>query len=100
MRNSNILVVVAALPIVALSSGAMGQDKATAREVVAKIREAARTLSRTHDLAPFNRKQGPWVWSRNGVVIVTTVVEFIPHHSQHYVGRIASHGPRRNSRCS
>ena len=80
MRNSNILVVVAALPIVALSSVAMGQDKATAREVVAKIREAARTLSRTHDLAPFNRKQGPWVWKDTYVFVVDCDKKLIVAH--------------------
>ncbi len=63
MKTSKILVVLAAaLLVVALSSVAVGQDKATAQEVVAKVREAARTLSKTHDVAPFNRRQGPWVW--------------------------------------
>ncbi len=63
MKTSKILVVLAAaLLVVALSSVAIGQDKATAQEVVAKVREAARTLSKTHDVAPFNRRQGPWVW--------------------------------------
>ncbi len=62
-ENSKILVVLAvAFLIVALSSVAVGQDKATAQEVVAKVREAASTLSKTGDLAPFNQKQGPWVW--------------------------------------
>jgi len=80
MRNSNIFVVVAALPIVALSSVAVEQDKATAREVVAKIREAARTLSRTHDLAPFNRKQGPWVWKDTYVFVVDCDKKVIVAH--------------------
>src|SRR6266852_6458810 len=63
MQNSKILVLLAvALLIVALSSVAVGQDKATAQEVVAKVREAASTLSKTGDVAPFNQKQGPWVW--------------------------------------
>ena len=63
MKNSKTLVVlVVALLIVAMSSVAVGQDKATAKEVVAKVREAASTLSKTGDLAPFNQKQGPWVW--------------------------------------
>src|SRR5713226_5765310 len=63
MKSSKILTGVAvAFLIVALSSVAVGQDKATAQEVVAKVREAASTLSKTGDLAPFNQKQGPWVW--------------------------------------
>ena len=80
MRNSSIFVVVAALPIVALSSVAVGQDKASAREVVAKIREAARTLSRTHDLASFNQKQGPWVWKDTYVFVVDCDKKLIVAH--------------------
>jgi cytochrome c len=63
MNNVKIVAVLAvALPVVALSSGAIGQDKATPQEVVAKVREAASTLSKTGDLAQFKQKQGPWVW--------------------------------------
>ena len=64
MSNSRIILVLlaVALLIVALSSVAVGQDKATAQEVVAKVKEAASTLSKTGDLAQFNQKQGPWVW--------------------------------------
>jgi len=51
-----------ALLNVALCTVAVGQDKATAQEVVAKVREAASTLSKTGDVAPFNQKQSPWVW--------------------------------------
>jgi signal transduction histidine kinase len=58
-----ILAVVAMVLLnVAVSSVAVGQDKATAEEVVAKVREAASTLSKTGDVAPFRQKQGPWVW--------------------------------------
>ena len=63
MKSGKILVALAvALLIVALSSVAVGQDKATAQEVIAKVREAASTLSKTGDLAQFNQKQSPWVW--------------------------------------
>jgi hypothetical protein len=63
MKNSKILVVLTgAFLIVALPSVAVSQDKATAQEVVAKVKEAASTLSKTGDLAQFNQKQSPWVW--------------------------------------
>jgi len=63
MKSGKILVALAvAFLIVALPSVAVGQEKATAEEVVAKVREAASTLSKTGDVAPFNQKQGPWVW--------------------------------------
>lgn len=51
-----------ALFIVWLCTVAVGQDKATAQEVIAKVKEAANTLSKTRDVAQFNQKQGPWVW--------------------------------------
>jgi cytochrome c len=71
MNNSKILVVLAAaFLVVALSSVAVGQYKATAQEVVAKVREAASTLSKTNDVAPFNQKQGPWVWKDTYIFVV------------------------------
>src|SRR5271166_1732583 len=54
---------------VALCTVAAGQDKATAQEVVAKVREAASTLSKTGDLAQFNQKQSPWVWKDTYIFI-------------------------------
>ena len=63
MKSSKIFALVAvALVIVALCTVAVGQDHATAQEVVAKVREAASTLSKTGDLTQFQQKQGPWVW--------------------------------------
>lgn len=63
MKSSKIFAgVTAALLNLALCNVAVGQDKATAQEVVAKVREAASTLSKTGDVAQFNRKQSPWVW--------------------------------------
>jgi cytochrome c len=70
MKNSKIFVVLAAaFVVVALSSVAVGQDKATAQEVIDKVREAASTLAKTGDLAPFNQKQGPWVWKDTYIFI-------------------------------
>ena len=70
MKSSKILVaLVVALLIFALSSVAVGQDEATAKEVVAKVREAASTLSKTGDLAQFDQKSGPWVWKDTYIFI-------------------------------
>jgi len=52
----------AALLIVSLSGIVAAQDKATPKEVVAKVKEAASTLSKSGDVAQFNQKSGPWVW--------------------------------------
>src|SRR6266852_6164226 len=71
MKSSRILAAVAvALLNVALCTVAVGQDKATAQEVVAKVREAASTLSKTGDTAQFNQKQGPWVWKDTYIFVV------------------------------
>jgi hypothetical protein len=39
-----------------------GRTRQPRQEVVAKVREAADTLSKTGDVAQFNQKQSPWVW--------------------------------------
>jgi cytochrome c len=58
-----------ALVYVAVPMVAIAQDHATAEEVVAKVREAASTLSQTHDLTPFTQKDGPWVWKDTYVFV-------------------------------
>jgi hypothetical protein len=56
MQSSKILAGVAvAFLNVALCAVGVGQDHATAQEVIAKVREAASALSMTGDLAQFNR---------------------------------------------
>ncbi len=70
MKSSKILAGVAvAILIVALSSVGLGQDKATAQEVITKVKEAVSTLSKTGDLAQFNQKQGPWVWKDSYIFV-------------------------------
>jgi cytochrome c len=62
MKSSKIFAAAVAVLSVALCTLAVGQDHATAQEVVAKVRDAASALSKTGDLAQFQQKQGPWVW--------------------------------------
>lgn len=63
MKNGiNLAFLALALSIVAVPRVTVGQDRATPQEVVAKVREAANTLSKTGDVAQFNQKQSPWVW--------------------------------------
>jgi hypothetical protein len=70
MKKSKILAVpVAAFLVFALSGVAAAQDKATAQEVVAKVKEAAGVLSKTGDVTQFNQKQGPWVWKDSDIFI-------------------------------
>jgi len=70
MKSSkSFAIVAAALVSVALCTVAVGQDHATPQEVVAKVREAASALSKTGDLAPFQQRQGPWVWKDTYIFI-------------------------------
>src|SRR5450755_668263 len=70
MKTSKIFAAAAvAVLSAALCTVAVGQDHATAQEVVAKVREAASTLSKTGDPAQFNQKEGPWVWKDTYIFI-------------------------------
>ena len=81
MKNGKILVVLAvALLVIALPNVVVGQDKATAREVVAKVRQAASSLSKKGDLAPFNQKQGTWVWKDTYIFVVDCDKKVIAAH--------------------
>src|SRR5438445_10658264 len=78
MKHGKILVVLAVAPFVA--AVAVGQDKAKAQEVVAKVRQAASTLSKKGDLASFNQKQGPWVWKDTYIFVVDCDKQVIAAH--------------------
>jgi signal transduction histidine kinase len=81
MKKSKILVVLAtAFLVVALSSVAAAQDKATGQEVVAKVKEAASALSKTGDVTQFNQKQGPWVWKDSYIFIQDCGKKLIAAH--------------------
>ncbi len=70
MKNGRIVVAVAlALVNVGLCIVAAGQEKATAREVVAKVRDAASALAKTGDVEQFKQKDGPWVWKDTYVFV-------------------------------
>src|ERR1700722_18178250 len=46
------------------------EDRATAQEVIAKVRQAANELSKTHNVVQFNARSGPWVWKDSYVFVV------------------------------
>jgi len=71
MKNRiNLALVALALFVVAVPGVAVGQDGATPQEVVAKVRKAASTLSKTGDVAQFNQKQSPWVWKNTYISVL------------------------------
>jgi cytochrome c len=64
MKNTKLILASLSITlfIVAMPRVSLGQDRATAQEVVAKVRQAASSLSKTGDVGQFNQKAGPWVW--------------------------------------
>ena len=84
MKSSTIFAgVTVALLSVALCIVAVGQDKATAEEVVAKVREGASTLSKTGDVAQFNQKQSPWVWKDTYIFVEDCDKKVMAAHPMH-----------------
>jgi cytochrome c len=67
MQTNKILTIALFFLNMLWSGFAIGQQTATPQDVVAKVRDAASTLSKASDLAQFNQKEGPWVW--NGTYI-------------------------------
>jgi cytochrome c len=45
-------------------------DRATAQEVIAKVRQASSELSKTHNVVQFNSKSGPWLWKDSYIFVV------------------------------
>jgi len=81
MKGTKIPVILAAvLPIVTLCSVAAGQERATAQEIVGKVRKAASTVSKTGDLTPFGQKHAPWVWKDTYVFVVDCDKNVIAAH--------------------
>ena len=78
MKSDKVFVVLGMiLLVVALPSLAMGQEKATAQEIVNRVQQAADTLSKLAtsptgeaSLTPFNQKDGPWVWKDTYIFVL------------------------------
>lgn len=65
-----IVVLLVALFAAALRGVAIGQDKATAQQVIAKVREAAAALSKTGDVTQFNKRPSPWIWADTYIFVL------------------------------
>lgn len=71
MNRRKILgILAAALLIAVLSNIAVAQEKATPKEVVAKVQEAASTISKSGDVEQFNQKPSPWVWKDTYIFVL------------------------------
>jgi len=76
-----------ALLVFGLSRVAAGEEKATPQEIISKVREAASSLARSAAtqpaaaaLAPFDQKQGPWVWKDTYIFVVDCGQAIIAAH--------------------
>lgn len=71
MKNKiNLALAALALAVVAVPRITLGQDGATAQEVVAKVQDAASTLSKGADVAQFSQKRSPWVWKDSYITVI------------------------------
>jgi len=70
-RHSFVLITctLAALAVISAPLRA-AEEKASAQEVVAKVRQAAAELSKSHNVIQFNNKTGPWVWKDTYIFVV------------------------------
>ncbi len=69
-RRVGAIVLLAALCIATLPGIAIGQEKATAQQVIAKVREAAAALSKTGDVTQFNKRPSPWIWADTYIFVL------------------------------
>jgi cytochrome c len=60
------------LAALAVSSAPLqgAEDRATAQEVVAKVRQAASELAKTRNVIQFNARSGQWVWKDTYIFVV------------------------------
>jgi cytochrome c len=68
---------------------AAAQETATPKEVVDKVKQAAQTLSKAHDVAQFNQRQGPWVWKDTYVFVLDCDKQAVAAYpiSAEYIGK-------------
>jgi len=70
-RHSSVLFMLMLVALAVSSEPVKGaEDRATAQEIIAKVRQAASELSKTHNVVQFNARSGPWVWKDSYVFVV------------------------------
>ncbi len=70
-RHSSVQVMLTLAALAASCAPASAaEDRATAQEVITKVRQAAAELSKSHNVIPFNARSGPWVWKDSYVFVL------------------------------
>jgi cytochrome c len=70
-RHSSVLCMLTLATLAASSAPVQGaDDRATAQEVIAKVRQAASELAKTHNVIQFNSRSSPWVWKDTYIFVV------------------------------
>ena len=82
MKHSILAVLGVILLVLTISKISAGQEKATAQEVVEKVRQAANTLSQSGEagLAQFDKKESPWVWKDTYIFVFDCVKATVAAH--------------------
>jgi len=73
MKPHSFVLTALALATLATTSAPVygAEDRATAQEVITKVRQAASELSKSHKVIQFNQKTGsPWVWKDSYIFVV------------------------------
>jgi signal transduction histidine kinase len=74
MKSSKIMVILSLVIafICSLSQSAVGQDKASAQEIIKNVRDAADRLAKSGaaGLADFNKKPSQWVWKDSYIFVL------------------------------
>lgn len=70
-RHSSVRVLLSLAALVAsFAPAGAAEDRATAQEVIAKVRQAAAELSKSHNVIQFNARTGPWVWKDTYIFVI------------------------------
>jgi len=72
MNRHSFVLITLTLATLVVSSAPLraAEDRATAQEVIAKVRQAASELSKTHNVIQFNSRTGQWVWKDTYIFVV------------------------------
>jgi len=88
MPERKVLIVLGLALIFGLPRVATAEEKATPEEIISKVQAAAHSLAKSAAtqpaataLAPFDQRQGPWVWKNTYVFVVDCGQAIIAAHA-------------------
>jgi len=71
MKRHSVVLMLGLAVLGLLSAPSRGaEDRATTQEVIAKVRQAAAELAKSHNVIQFNSRTSPWVWKDSYIFVV------------------------------